>query len=257
MRLGLVTYNMAKDWDVPTIIKMCEATGFEGVELRTTHAHGVEVSLNAGERKAVRRQFEDSAVELVGLGSAFEYHAVDPEEVRQHIEGTKEYTKLAHDVGASGVKVRPNGFQDDAGIPREKTLKQIGLALRECGEFAKDYGVEIRLEVHGRSTSEVPYIAQIMDFADHDNVFVCWNSNQTDVADGTVKPNFELVKDKIRLAHITELHNRDYPYPELFGLLKGIGYTGFCCAEIAGNPEPERFMNFYRALFRAYAEQER
>ena len=257
MRLGLVTYNMAKDWDVPTIIKMCAATGFEGVELRTTHAHGVEVSLSAGERKAVRRQFEDSPVTLVGLGSAFEYHAAAPEEVRQHIEGTKEYTKLAYDVGAPGVKVRPNGFQDDAGIPREKTLEQIGLALRECGEFAKDYGVEIRLEVHGRGTSEVPYVAQIMEFADHDNVFVCWNSNPTDVVDGTVKPNFELVKDKIRLLHITELHNREYPYPELFELLKGIGYTGFCCAEIAGNPEPERFMNFYRALFRAYAGQER
>ena len=43
MKLGLVTYNMAKDWDVPTIIKNCQDTGFEGVELRTTHAHKVEV----------------------------------------------------------------------------------------------------------------------------------------------------------------------------------------------------------------------
>lgn len=63
MRLGL-----AKDWDIPKIIEMCQKTGFEGVELRTTHAHGVEVSLGREER--VKKQFQDSPVELVGLGSA-------------------------------------------------------------------------------------------------------------------------------------------------------------------------------------------
>ncbi len=181
MRLGLVTYNVAKDWDVATIIEKCAATGFEGVELRTTHAHGVEVTLGEKERKAVRRQFEDSPVALVGLGSAFEYHAVEPEAVRQNIEGTKATVKLAHDLGAPGVKVRPNGFQDEAGIPREQTLEQIGLALRECGVYARDYGVEIRLEVHGPETCKVPYIARIMEVADHDNVFVCWNSPATDL----------------------------------------------------------------------------
>src|SRR5688500_16796997 len=42
MKIGIVTYNIAKDWDVTTIIKNCAATKFEGVELRTTHKHGVE-----------------------------------------------------------------------------------------------------------------------------------------------------------------------------------------------------------------------
>ena len=43
--LGLVTYNIAKDWDIPTLIANCQQTGFEAVELRTTHRHGVEPSL--------------------------------------------------------------------------------------------------------------------------------------------------------------------------------------------------------------------
>ena len=43
--LRTVTYNLAKDWDVPTLIKNCEEAKFEGVELRTSHAHGVEVTL--------------------------------------------------------------------------------------------------------------------------------------------------------------------------------------------------------------------
>ena len=247
MKLGLVTYNMAKEWDIPAIIERCEATGFQGVELRTTHAHNVEVDLSAAERRDVRKQFEESAIELAGLGSAFEFHSPDNDEVQQNIEGTKVYTQLAADVGAPGVKVRPNGLPD--GIPEETTLEQIGNSLRECGEFAKNLGVQIRLEVHGRQTSHLPHVRTIMEIADHDNVSVCWNSNPGEVVDGSVKSNFDLVKDWIRLVHINELHRQEYPWCELFSLLKDSNYGGYCLAEIPGSTDPERVMNYYRALW--------
>jgi len=251
MKLGIVTYNIAKDWDLPTIIRVCEEVGLQGVELRTTHAHGVEVTLTPEERREVRRLFENSSVELAGLGSTFEYHSPDPEVLRQNIEGTKEYVKLAADVGAPGVKVRPNDLPD--GVPVEKTLEQIGLALREVGEFAKDYGVRIRLEVHGRGTAHLPYIRRIMDVADHDNVYVCWNSNLGEVEDGSVEKNFNLVKHKIDLVHINELYLESYPWKELFRLLQESGYRGYTLAEIPGCPDVEtaiRFLKYYKALWR-------
>ena len=253
MKLGLVTYNMAKDWDVQTIIENCAATGFQGVELRTTHAHSVEVNLSAIERQEVRKQFEDSPIEIAGLGSAFDYHSTDAEEVRQNIEGTKEYAQLAADVGAPGVKVRPNGLPE--GVPVEKTLTQIGLSLRECGEFASSLGVQIRLEVHGRETSHVPHIRTIMEIADQDNVFVCWNSNPGEVNDGSVKSNFDLVKEWIQLVHINELYRREYPWRELFALLKGSGYDGYTLAEIPDSPDSVRMMNYYRALWEALCSE--
>ena len=252
MKLGLVTYNMAKEWDIPTIIEHCEATGFQGVELRTTHAHNVEVNLSAAERRDVRKQFEDSSIELAGLGSAFEYHSPDSDELRQNIEGTKAYSQLAADVGAPGVKVRPNGLPDS--VPEQTTLEQIANSLRECGEFAKNLGVQIRLEVHGRQTSHLPHIRTIMEIADFDNVSVCWNSNPGEVVNGSVKSNFDLVKDWIRLVHINELHRREYPWRELFSMLKDSSYDGYCLAEIPGSIDPERVMNYYRALWTAFCE---
>jgi sugar phosphate isomerase/epimerase len=251
LRLGLVTYNLAKDWDVETLIKNCTETGFEAVELRTTHAHGVEVELTDAQRMDVRRRFEDSAVELASLGSAFEYNAPDPEELRRHIEGTKAYSKLAHDVGARGIKVRPNRLHVDDGVPEEVTLRQIGDSLREVGQFASDYGVEIRVEVHGRDTSRLPRMKKIMDYADHDNVFVCWNSNQNDLEDGGLEANFDLVKDRIRFVHMRDLYLDEYPWRRMLGLLRGINYTGFCCAEIGESPDPLRVMRYYRSLFLA------
>ena len=252
MKLGIVTYNIGKDWDLDTLIANCEGTGFDGVELRTTHAHGVEVELSAAERAAVRKRFDESKVEIVGLGSAFEYDAIDPEELKQHIERTKEYIRLAHDLGVSGIKVRPNKIHVDEGVEIETTLQQIGVSLAECGEFARDLGVQIRLEVHGRTTSDPVNIRKIMDYADHDNVFVCWNSNMTDLVDGSIDGNFASLQEYIRLVHITELWN-EYPWSRLFELLRQSGYTGFCLAEIPASADAIRLMCYYRALWRALA----
>jgi sugar phosphate isomerase/epimerase len=251
VKLGIVTYQIAQDMDVAGIIELCHNTGYQGVELRTTHAHKVEVNLMADERSTVKNQFEDAGIEILGLGSTFEFHAVEPEVVRENIKGTIEYAKLAADIGAQGVKCRPNGLQVDQGIPEEKTLEQIGLAMRECAEAASDLGVEVRLEVHGRETSLPARMRSIMDHADHPNATACWNSTAGDISDGSVKASYELLKDKLTLIHLHELHDADYPYQELFDLLKADGYEGYTLAEIAPSPEPERLLNYYRMLWEA------
>src|SRR5262249_27464992 len=69
LKLGTVTYNIAKDWDIPTLIKNLGEAGFESVELRTTHKHGVEIALSPAARREVRKQFEDSPVKIGGLGT--------------------------------------------------------------------------------------------------------------------------------------------------------------------------------------------
>lgn len=252
-KLGTVTYNIAKDWDLDTILKRLETLKFAGVELRTSHKHGVEVDLSADQRRDVRKKFDDSPVDLAGLGSAFEFHSADPAEVRKNIDGTKEYVRLAHDVGAPGVKVRPNGIPK--GEDPEVTYRRIGKALHEVGEYAEGFGVEIRVEVHGAVTSLVPNIAKIFQHADHPNVYVCWNSNPSDVKDGSVRGNFDLVSKKIREVHLRDLTDEAYPWAELFGLLQGIGYDGYTLAEIPESTDPMRVLTYFRSLWKAYCRQ--
>lgn len=250
MHLGMVTYNLGKDWDVPTIIQRCTEARFEGVELRTTHAHKVEVTLSKAERTEVKRRFGDSPVKLFGLGSAFDYHTPDQARLRRDLEATREYLVLAQDVGATGVKVRPNGLPKE--VPVEKTLDQIGRSLRELGDFARDHGQQIRLEVHGAGTSSLPHVKTIMDVAHHPQVGVCWNSNQTDLDGAGLEANFDLVKDKIVAVHMRDLFLEEYPWRRLLTRLGQSGFQGFCLAEIPESPDPVRVMRYYRALWLAY-----
>ncbi len=247
MRLGLVTYNWGKDWDLPTVIANCEQTGFAGVELRSTHAHGVEPTLSAAERKEVATRFADSPVELVGLGTACEYHSPDPAELKKQIEETKAFIKLCHDCGGTGIKVRPNGLP--TGVPITRTLEQIGRSLAEVAAFGQGYGVAIRLEVHGRGTSEVPRIQKIMQAADHPGAVVCWNCNPTDTAGEGLEHNFKLVQDRLGTIHVHDLIS-DYPWTQLFALLKQTGFDGWALLE-EGQPtaDPIRVMKYYRMLW--------
>lgn len=248
MKLGMVTYLWGRNWDLPTLIKNCEATGFEGVELRSTHKHGVEVSLNKQQRKDVRKRFADTKVTLVGLGSACEYHSADHGVVQRNIELTKKFVELSHDVGASGVKVRPNGFPK--GVKREKTIEQIGKALNECGKHAAGFKQQIRVEVHGRGTKDPKVMRKIMDVADHPGVTICWNSNPGETIDGSLKKNFNLLKDRLGdVVHIHDLYDKRYPYRELFTLLGGNGFKGYCLSESPATSDPLRVMRYYRALF--------
>lgn len=250
MKLGTVTYNLAKDWDIPTILKNCTEAKFEGVELRTTHKHGVEVTLSKAQRAEVKKRFADSPVQLASLGSAFDYHTTDQAKLRADIAATKEYIVLAQDVGATGVKVRPNGLPKE--VPVEKTLEQIGKSLRELGEFGQNHGQQIRLEVHGAGTSLLPHIRHIMDVADHPMVGVCWNSNATDLEGDGFEANFDLVKHKLFTVHLRDLHLEDYPFRRLFARLNEIQFAGFCFAEIPDSPDPVRVMKYFRALWLAY-----
>ena len=164
-QLGIVTYNIAAAWDVPTILKVCKAVGLSPVELRTTHKHGVEPTLSKEQRQEVRKRFADAGVAIWGCGSVCEFQSPDPAVVKKNIETCKEFVQLAADIGGKGVKVRPNGLPKD--VPVEKTLEQIGKALIPCGKAAADAGVEIWVEVHGNGTSHPPHCKTIMEHCGH------------------------------------------------------------------------------------------
>jgi sugar phosphate isomerase/epimerase len=236
MKFGLVTYLWAKDWDLPTLLDNCEHSGTLGVELRTQHAHGVEVNLSKAQRTDVKKKFENTPVTFVGLGMNWAFHYVDQSRLKEQINGAKDSIVLSHDVGGSGVKVKPNSLPDE--VPPEKTIEQIGLSLNEIGEFAHDYGQKIRVEVHGKRTSELPVMKAIFDHVTAPNVFICWNCNKQDLDGKGLEYNFNLIKDRFGdTVHIRELDIGDYPYQKLMELFVKMDYDGWIMLEARTDPE--------------------
>jgi len=250
---GLVTYNVAKDWDLPTILENCKQAGISGVELRTTHKHGVEPSLSKDERDKVKKQFADSGVTFFSCGTVCEYHSEDPAKVKKNVEETKQFLSLVKDLGGKGVKVRPNGV--GKGHTVEQACTQIGKALIECGKAAEDLGLEIFVEVHGNPTQQPKNMKAIMEACGHKAVGVCWNSNPTDVVKGSIAESFDLLAKYVKSCHINDLENEaagKYPYRELFKKLAVIGFDRYTFCEVGRAVDAAKgaeFLTKYKALW--------
>ena len=248
-KLGIVTYNIAAGWDLPTMLRILKTTGLYCAELRTTHKHGVEPSIALERRKEARQQFADAGIVLWGLGTVCEFHSPDRQIVEKNIESCKQFLQLAADIGARGVKVRPNALPKDVPVP--KTLEQIGKALIPCGKTAADLNLEVWVEVHGAGTAHPPHMKSIMEHCGLANVGVTWNSNKTDIVSGSIAPYFTLLQPWIKECHINELYT-DYPYRELFTRFRETGYNRVTLVEIPQALEPaagELLLRYYKALW--------
>jgi len=253
-RLGLVTYNLAASWALDTLLRVCKNASVSPIELRTTHKHGVEPSLSKDRRKEVRQRFADAGVAVWGCGSVCEFQAPDAAVVKKNIETCKAFVDLVAELGGRGVKVRPNGLPKD--VPVEKTLEQIGKALIPCGKAAADAGVEIWVEVHGHGTSHPPHMKTIMEHCGHRQVGLTWNSNASDLKDGSLAEYFNLLWPWIRSCHINELYKDAagvYPYRELFRLFREHGYDRATLCEVGrGVPDEAtgtEILRYYKALW--------
>jgi sugar phosphate isomerase/epimerase len=253
-RLGLVTWNLASEWNLNTLLRVCKSAGISPVELRTTHKHGVEPSLSKAKRKEVRQRFADAGIAIWGCGSTCEFHSPDAAVVKKNVETCKAFVDLVAEVGGHGVKVRPNGLPKGEAV--EKTLERIGKALIPCGKAAEDAGVEIWVEVHGPGTSHPPHMKTIMEQCGHSKVGLTWNSNPTDVKSGSVAEYFKLLWPWIRSCHINELHKDAagvYPYRELFRLFRANGYDRVTLCEVGQSVPNEaigtEMLRYYKALW--------
>lgn len=236
-RFGLVTYLWGRDLALADLLAACAGSGLDGVELRTTHAHGVEPGLDAAARAEVRARFAESPVTLVGLGSNERFDSPDPSRLAAAKKATIEFLRLSAEVGGGGVKVKPDSFHP--GVERPRTIEQISGALRELAPVADDLGQEIRLEVHG-GCADPRVIRDIVRSADHPAVRVCWNSNPQDLRGLGFRRNYDLLRPSFGgTLHVRELDDVDYPFQELVELVIRDGYDGFVLLEAHSNP-PER-----------------
>ncbi|HZK65261.1 MAG TPA: TIM barrel protein, partial [Puia sp.] len=160
----------------------------------------------------------------------------DPAELRRNIEQTKVYIQLCKDIGATGIKIKPNDLP--AAVPREKTIAQIAASFNEVGKFAQDLGQLVRVEVHGHLTQEIPNIKAIFEQVTEPNVKMCWNCNPEDQLPPGLEMNFNSVKKWFGdTVHVRELNEGDYPYQQLMDLFVAMKYTGWILLEARTEPE--------------------
>jgi len=274
MKLSLDTYVICKEMSLEHILELLAANGYQGVEFRCEHEqqHGVELEASADERRQLRKQIEDAGIAVSCLSTSRRYEWPEPERRQEEIDRSKRYIELAHDMGcgrpwpekvgaprparAQG-RIRVFGNNFPKGVEKQEVIRYVGESLRQIGEFAEGTGVDVLLEMHGHFYYW-EYTLQAIEIANHPNVAINYNSDKRDLVDGSVAETYGHVKDRIRHVHMHDLASPEFPYVELFQLLKDDGYQGFLSLEQGyKGGDPDMAIKLYAALYRALMAQVR
>ncbi len=248
MKLGLLTYNIAIDWDLDKIIEVCRAYGYAGVEFRceSEHKHGVELSTCKNVRKNIKEKLEDAYLDAIGIGTSCRFEYKDTTLRRENIEKAKKYVELAADIDAHKVRVFGNNFEKDA--DKEETIKWVADALAELNEFSKPYKVDVLLEMHG-NFNFWKYAIKALEYSNVPGLGLIYNCDQKDKVGNSIKVTYNRVKHLIKHIHMHSFLN-PYPYKELLQLLLADGYEGYLSAEIdKKSTDAETVAGYYAKLF--------
>ncbi len=252
MKLSFMTYGVGKDIGRADMLKWLAEAGFSGVEWRLdqSQAHGIEVSLSAGERKQVVSEVAEAGLKTVSVATGNSYH--DAASLQKNIDETRVRMELARDLGAPRVRVFGNNFPE--GEAKEAVLERVTGAVRELAKFGEGLGVTVGLELHGQF--DWRSCSRIAGDVDSPNFGLIWNSVGQDVVNGSVQEALDTAYPHLTHVHMHDIAGVDYPYRELFKLLQEKGYEGHLSMEAERDVGPDKrvFLHYYAELFRAWLE---
>ena len=255
MKLSLDTYSIGTDLTLRDLLELLPANGFDGVEFRceADQKHGVEIETTVAERRRIRTLLEQAGLVVSCLSTSQRFESPDPSVRQQVIERVKKFVDLAADMGCGRIRTFGNNFPE--GVPKPQVIRYVGESLRECGQYAEGKGVDVLLEMHGEFYYW-EYCLEAVKIADHPSVAINYNCDMKDLVDGSVAFTFSQVKDHIRHVHMHDLENPNFPYKELFGILKGMNYANFCSLEEGYREGGEKkVIALYAALYREIMAQ--
>jgi len=255
MKLSIDTYTICQEWSLEKILEVSKKNGYLGVEFRCEagQKHGVEPETTKAQRDEIKSRMAEFDLAVSCLSTSQRFDNPNKSERAKSIERSKQFIELARDIDCGRIRVFGNNFPPD--VEKAEVIKYVGESLRELGEFAKPFNVDVLLEMHGQFYYW-EYALNAVLIADHPNIAINYNCDKRDLVNGSVSDTYEHVKKYIRHVHMHDLEDTGFPYVELFQLLKNNGYQGFTSLELGyRGGDPEKVIALYAALYRAYLER--
>ena len=227
-------------WTFSQALQHASANNYQGVEIR-----GIKGDLDlpnhpifsATNLASTHREVADKNLKIVNLGSSANLHFLDLTKRQKNLDEAKKYIELANQLACPFIRVFPNDLPKDQ--DEKATVETIINSLRELGDFAKNSGVNVLLESHGKVIKSA-MLLHIMQEANHQNIGLVWDFfNMWSVTKEAPAEMYHLLKKYIFHTHIkdaiitdkgetyTLLGEGNSPVKEALHALKTGGYAGY------------------------------
>lgn len=227
-------------WTFSQALQHASANNYQGIEIR-----GIKGDLDlpnhpifsATNLASTSREVADKNLKIVNLGSSANLHFLDLAKRQKNLDEAKKYIELANQLACPFIRVFPNDLPKDQ--DEKATVETIINSLRELGDFAKNSGIKVLLESHGKVIKS-DMLLHIMQEANHQNIGLVWDFfNMWSVTKEAPAEMYQQLKKYIFHTHIkdailtekgetyTLLGEGNSPVKEALHALKSGGYAGY------------------------------
>ncbi|MEU9341639.1 sugar phosphate isomerase/epimerase family protein [Streptomyces sp. NPDC048278] len=221
---------------VPDVLALATAHGYHGVELRAHPEEPVNPGLGPAARSDVAAEFKATGVEVLGVAGYARLAA--PGEDAPVLDETRQLLQLAHDLGASYVRVFPGA---DPALP---AAESDAIAARRLGTVAEDaaaLGVRVLLETHDSHRTGAAAI-RILGPVGHRMVGSLWDVMHTWLGGEQPAESFAALAPHLGYVQVKDIASADdttplplgagvLPLSECVEVLSRHGWDGWLCWE--------------------------
>ena len=204
MKYSFMSFS-CQDLNLNEVFTIASKYGYQGFEPRigSGHKHGIEITINADERKKIKEKALEYGIEICCLSTSCSFANMETREI--NISLAKESIDLASDIGAPIIRVFGT---NQKGISIEEAFQPVAEALHSLGDYAGAKNVVVCLETHD-DWSDPVIVSRLMQYVNHPSIMVNWDIMHS-VRNGgaTIDSAFELLRKWIRHVHFHDAINR-------------------------------------------------
>ncbi|MFF3735020.1 sugar phosphate isomerase/epimerase family protein [Streptomyces sp. NPDC002476] len=234
MRLAFSTLGVP-GMPMADVVRLATEHRYQGVELRAHPEEPVHPGLSASGRAAVAGEFKKHGVEILTVAGYARVAAEgDDDPVLAEIA---ELIELAHDLGASNVRVFPGGGGQDPATTDETAARRLAAAA----PHAEDLGVRVLLETHDSHRAGAD-VARVVGTVGHRRIGALWDVMHTWLAGEHPAAGHAVLAPHLGYVQVKDIASADDPTPLPLGAgvlplaacldaLGGDAWDGWVCWE--------------------------
>ncbi len=209
--MKLAGHTMATpEFDVFEALRFFAKLGLDGAEIvvQTGYESGIPYEADDAFIQRVKDEADSLGLKIAGVTPYLNrYNALDEKVRHGEVTALNRVIDMAQILGAESVRVYGGAFADNETDPGGTKFSQLVKSMRECGEYAARYGIQLSIENHfGTMTTTAQSTMKAIKAINHTNVGILYDqANLAFFPAEEYREAIALQKGWIRYVHVKDL----------------------------------------------------
>lgn len=225
---------------IDDLLEYCAETGFDGVDLTGYYFPGYPVVPADEYIYHIRKKAFMLGVELGCTGVRNDFTWSDPVKRKDEKKLVKDWIEVAHKLGAPGLRIFAGNLSKE-NFSWDERAKWIADDIRECSEYARDFGVMLALQNHNDFLKDSSDVRKMFNLINSEWVGLMLDIGSYHTADPykdiAANAPFAItwqIKEKV---FINETQ-ADTDFNKIVDIVRKCGYKGYLPLETLGEGDP-------------------